>query len=178
MTCMSLYFFSLSCRKCEFLLEIKKYLAIYSSIHPSVHQDPFLWFYFVLKSVLFILSHKGAVLLCKKAAFECALCVCVFQKSMAEGEEAMGQEDWKDKCMVLEALLMKFRMQIIKIRDLTADKVSWSEQNSATFVNFWHMVRQNISIIHNQFHTMIKRDPSLFEWFSLQLTTDETHFAH
>lgn len=45
---------------------------------------------------------------------------------MAEGEEAMGQEDWKDKCMVLEALLMKFRMQIIKIRELTADKVSGS----------------------------------------------------
>lgn len=42
---------------------------------------------------------------------------------MAEGEEAMGQEDWKDKCLVLEALLMKFRMQIIKIRELTADKV-------------------------------------------------------
>lgn len=54
---------------------------------------------------------------------------------MAEGEEAMGQEDWKDKCMVLEALLMKFRMQIIKIRDLTADKVSGSEQNWAAFVD-------------------------------------------
>lgn len=53
---------------------------------------------------------------------------------MAEGEEAMGQEDWKDKCMVLEALLMKFRMQIVKIRDLTADKVSRSEQNLAAFV--------------------------------------------
>ncbi len=43
---------------------------------------------------------------------------------MAEGEEAMSQEDWKEKCMVLEALLMKFRVQIIKIRELTADKVS------------------------------------------------------
>ena len=42
---------------------------------------------------------------------------------MAEGEEAMSQEDWKEKCMVLEALLMKFRVQIIKIRELTADKV-------------------------------------------------------
>ncbi|KAG7229890.1 hypothetical protein INR49_009607, partial [Caranx melampygus] len=42
---------------------------------------------------------------------------------MVDGEEAMGQEDWKEKCMVLEALLMKFRMQIIKIRELTADKV-------------------------------------------------------
>ena len=42
---------------------------------------------------------------------------------MAEGEEAMSQEDWKDKCVVLEALLMKFRVQIIKIRELTADKV-------------------------------------------------------
>lgn len=61
--------------------------------------------------------------------------VFVFHKSMAEGEEAMGQEDWKDKCMVLEALLMKFRMQIIKIRDLTADKVSWREQNSAEVVD-------------------------------------------
>lgn len=54
---------------------------------------------------------------------------------MAEGEEAMGQEDWKDKCMVLEALLMKFRIQIIKIRDLTANKVSWSEQSSAALVD-------------------------------------------
>lgn len=60
--------------------------------------------------------------------------VCVFQGGMAEGEEAMGQEDWKDKCMVLEALLIKFRMQIVKIRDLTADKVSRSEQNLAAFV--------------------------------------------
>lgn len=46
---------------------------------------------------------------------------------MAEGEEAMSQEDWKEKCMVLEALLMKFRMQIIKIRELTADKVGSSK---------------------------------------------------
>lgn len=63
------------------------------------------------------------------------LCVCFFQSSMAEGEEAMGQEDWKDKCMVLEALLMKFRMQIIKIRDLTADKVRWREQSSHLELN-------------------------------------------
>uniref|UniRef100_A0A8C4EIY1 Pleckstrin homology domain containing, family H (with MyTH4 domain) member 2 n=1 Tax=Dicentrarchus labrax TaxID=13489 RepID=A0A8C4EIY1_DICLA len=46
---------------------------------------------------------------------------------MAEGEEAMSQEDWKEKCMVLEALLMKFRVQIIKIRDLTADKIQQLE---------------------------------------------------
>ncbi|XP_044070664.1 pleckstrin homology domain-containing family H member 2 isoform X2 [Siniperca chuatsi] len=46
---------------------------------------------------------------------------------MAEGEEAMSQEDWKDKCMVLEALLMKFRVQIIKIRELTADKIQQLE---------------------------------------------------
>lgn len=45
---------------------------------------------------------------------------------MADGEDTMSQEDWKEKCMVLEALLMKFRMQIIKIRELTADKVSSS----------------------------------------------------
>uniref|UniRef100_A0AAX7T185 Pleckstrin homology domain containing, family H (with MyTH4 domain) member 2 n=1 Tax=Astatotilapia calliptera TaxID=8154 RepID=A0AAX7T185_ASTCA len=45
---------------------------------------------------------------------------------MAEGEEAMSQEDWKEKCVVLEALLMKFRVQIIKIRELTADKVGLS----------------------------------------------------
>ncbi len=49
---------------------------------------------------------------------------------MAEGEEAMSQEDWKEKCMVLEALLMKFRVQIIKIRELTADKVGSSKRNS------------------------------------------------
>ncbi|CAG6017975.1 unnamed protein product [Menidia menidia] len=41
---------------------------------------------------------------------------------MAESEEAMSQEDWKEKCEVLEALLMKFRVQILKIRELTADK--------------------------------------------------------
>uniref|UniRef100_A0A667XPN1 Pleckstrin homology, MyTH4 and FERM domain containing H2 n=1 Tax=Myripristis murdjan TaxID=586833 RepID=A0A667XPN1_9TELE len=46
---------------------------------------------------------------------------------MAEGEEAMGQEDWKEKCLVLEALLMKFRVQIIKIRELTADKIQQLE---------------------------------------------------
>ena len=38
-------------------------------------------------------------------------------------EEALGQEDWKEKCFVLEALLMKFRVQIIKIRELIAEKV-------------------------------------------------------
>ncbi|XP_072247559.1 pleckstrin homology domain-containing family H member 2 [Leuresthes tenuis] len=46
---------------------------------------------------------------------------------MAEGEEAMSQEDWKEKCEVLEALLMKFRVQIIKIRELTADKIQQLE---------------------------------------------------
>uniref|UniRef100_A0AAX7V099 Pleckstrin homology domain containing, family H (with MyTH4 domain) member 2 n=1 Tax=Astatotilapia calliptera TaxID=8154 RepID=A0AAX7V099_ASTCA len=43
------------------------------------------------------------------------------------GEEAMSQEDWKEKCVVLEALLMKFRVQIIKIRELTADKIQQLE---------------------------------------------------
>lgn len=46
---------------------------------------------------------------------------------MADGEEAMSQEDWKEKCTVLEALLMKFRVQIIRIRELTADKVGSSK---------------------------------------------------
>uniref|UniRef100_A0A4W5M5L1 Pleckstrin homology, MyTH4 and FERM domain containing H2 n=1 Tax=Hucho hucho TaxID=62062 RepID=A0A4W5M5L1_9TELE len=46
---------------------------------------------------------------------------------MAEAEEALGQEDWKEKCFVLEALLMKFRVQIIKIRELTADKIQQLE---------------------------------------------------
>uniref|UniRef100_A0A7N6ARU4 Pleckstrin homology domain containing, family H (with MyTH4 domain) member 2 n=1 Tax=Anabas testudineus TaxID=64144 RepID=A0A7N6ARU4_ANATE len=46
---------------------------------------------------------------------------------MADGEETMSQEDWKEKCMVLEALLMKFRMQIIKIRELTTDKIQQLE---------------------------------------------------
>ncbi|XP_061914794.1 pleckstrin homology domain-containing family H member 2 [Entelurus aequoreus] len=50
---------------------------------------------------------------------------------MAEGEETMSQEDWKDKCMVLEALLMKFRVQIIKIRELTADKIQQLERQVA-----------------------------------------------
>lgn len=46
---------------------------------------------------------------------------------MAEGEETMSPEDWKEKCEVLEALLMKFRVQIIKIRELTADKIQQLE---------------------------------------------------
>ncbi|XP_061646823.1 pleckstrin homology domain-containing family H member 2 isoform X2 [Phyllopteryx taeniolatus] len=46
---------------------------------------------------------------------------------MAEGEETMSQADWKDKCMVLEALLVKFRVQVIKIRELTADKIQQLE---------------------------------------------------
>ncbi|XP_072293238.1 pleckstrin homology domain-containing family H member 2 [Eucyclogobius newberryi] len=46
---------------------------------------------------------------------------------MAEGEEAMSPDDWKDKCEVLETLLMKFRVQIIKIRELTADKIQQLE---------------------------------------------------
>lgn len=46
---------------------------------------------------------------------------------MEEGEEAMSQDDWREKCMVLEALLMKFRVQIIKIRELTADKIQQLE---------------------------------------------------
>lgn len=59
-----------------------------------------------------------------RSQFYC--CVCVLfkhQGNMAEGEESMSQEDWKEKCMVLETLLLKFRVQIIKIRELTADKV-------------------------------------------------------
>uniref|UniRef100_A0A146X4C5 Pleckstrin domain-containing family H member 2 n=1 Tax=Fundulus heteroclitus TaxID=8078 RepID=A0A146X4C5_FUNHE len=46
---------------------------------------------------------------------------------MAEGEEAMSQEDWKERCTVLEALLLKFRVQIVKIRELTADKIQQLE---------------------------------------------------
>ncbi|KAK5605191.1 hypothetical protein CRENBAI_021359 [Crenichthys baileyi] len=46
---------------------------------------------------------------------------------MAEGEEAMTQEDWKERCTVLEALLVKFRVQIVKIRELTADKIQQME---------------------------------------------------
>ncbi|PWA25730.1 hypothetical protein CCH79_00001402 [Gambusia affinis] len=49
---------------------------------------------------------------------------------MAEGEEAMSQEDWKERCTVLEALLVKFRVQIVKIRELTADKVGPSLMNA------------------------------------------------
>uniref|UniRef100_A0A3Q2DE99 Pleckstrin homology domain containing, family H (with MyTH4 domain) member 2 n=1 Tax=Cyprinodon variegatus TaxID=28743 RepID=A0A3Q2DE99_CYPVA len=46
---------------------------------------------------------------------------------MAEGEEAMSQEDWKERCTLLEALLVKFRVQIVKIRELTADKIQQLE---------------------------------------------------
>lgn len=58
-------------------------------------------------------------------------CVCALQSSVAsEGDEALSQEDWREKCLVLEALLIKFRMQIIKIRELTAEKVRGSTPSS------------------------------------------------
>ncbi len=67
------------------------------------------------------------------------LSVCIFQRvgGMAEGEEAMSQEDWKEKCLVLEALLMKFRVQIIKIRELTAEKVGSRKLGAVNFVEYW-----------------------------------------
>ncbi|XP_013876605.1 pleckstrin homology domain-containing family H member 2 isoform X2 [Austrofundulus limnaeus] len=47
---------------------------------------------------------------------------------MADGEDTSVQEDWKEKCLVLEALLMKFRVQIVKIRELTTDKIQQLER--------------------------------------------------
>lgn len=42
---------------------------------------------------------------------------------MAEGEECVGQGDWKERCIALETQLLKFRVQASKIRELLAEKV-------------------------------------------------------
>uniref|UniRef100_A0A4W3GV64 Pleckstrin homology, MyTH4 and FERM domain containing H2 n=1 Tax=Callorhinchus milii TaxID=7868 RepID=A0A4W3GV64_CALMI len=41
---------------------------------------------------------------------------------MAEGLEAAGDIDWKERCMSLESQLLKFRIQASKIRELLAEK--------------------------------------------------------
>ncbi|KAL0964359.1 hypothetical protein UPYG_G00322800 [Umbra pygmaea] len=47
--------------------------------------------------------------------------------AMSEAEEPLSPEHWKEKCLVLEALLTKFRVQIVKIRELTAEKIQQLE---------------------------------------------------
>ncbi|XP_076141882.1 pleckstrin homology domain-containing family H member 2 [Alosa pseudoharengus] len=42
---------------------------------------------------------------------------------MAEGEDCVTIADWKERCITLETLLFKFREQIMKIRQLTAEKL-------------------------------------------------------
>ncbi|XP_030627827.1 pleckstrin homology domain-containing family H member 2 isoform X2 [Chanos chanos] len=46
---------------------------------------------------------------------------------MAEGEDCMSSADWREKCVALEALLFKFRGQIVVIRELTAEKMQQLE---------------------------------------------------
>ncbi|RXM95383.1 Pleckstrin homology domain-containing family H member 2 [Acipenser ruthenus] len=41
---------------------------------------------------------------------------------MAEGLEAAGPIDWKERCTTLETQLLKFRIQASKIRELLAEK--------------------------------------------------------
>lgn len=45
---------------------------------------------------------------------------------MAELSETEGPVDWKERCVALESQLMKFRVQASKIRELLAEKVSFS----------------------------------------------------
>ncbi|XP_063047989.1 pleckstrin homology domain-containing family H member 2 [Engraulis encrasicolus] len=42
---------------------------------------------------------------------------------MAEGEDCSTIAEWKERCITLETLLFKFREQIMKIRQLTAEKL-------------------------------------------------------
>ncbi|KAJ8359681.1 hypothetical protein SKAU_G00162060 [Synaphobranchus kaupii] len=47
---------------------------------------------------------------------------------MAEGEECVGQGDWKERCIALETQLLKFRVQASKIRELLAEKMQQLER--------------------------------------------------
>uniref|UniRef100_A0A4W3GV47 Pleckstrin homology, MyTH4 and FERM domain containing H2 n=1 Tax=Callorhinchus milii TaxID=7868 RepID=A0A4W3GV47_CALMI len=47
---------------------------------------------------------------------------------MAEGLEAAGDIDWKERCMSLESQLLKFRIQASKIRELLAEKMQQLER--------------------------------------------------
>ncbi|GAB1301372.1 Pleckstrin homology domain-containing family H member 2 [Apodemus speciosus] len=51
---------------------------------------------------------------------------------MEEPFEPEGLIDWKERCVALEAQLMKFRVQASKIRELLADKV-YSEDHCLNF---------------------------------------------
>ncbi|MGH0167792.1 UNVERIFIED_CONTAM: hypothetical protein FKN15_052776 [Acipenser sinensis] len=54
--------------------------------------------------------------------------VMVAAVSMAEGLEAAGPIDWKERCTTLETQLLKFRIQASKIRELLAEKVQVMEE--------------------------------------------------
>ncbi|KAI1894433.1 hypothetical protein AGOR_G00115760 [Albula goreensis] len=47
---------------------------------------------------------------------------------MAEGEDCVGQGDWKERCIALETQLLKFRVQASKIRELLAEKMQQLER--------------------------------------------------
>lgn len=49
-----------------------------------------------------------------------------FRINMAELSVPEGPVDWKERCIALESQLMKFRIQASKIRELLAEKVSFS----------------------------------------------------
>jgi hypothetical protein len=56
----------------------------------------------------------------------CCLNAFFFRVNMAELSEQEGPVDWKERCVALESQLMKFRVQASKIRELLAEKVSFS----------------------------------------------------
>lgn len=47
---------------------------------------------------------------------------------MEESSEPERPIDWKERCVALEAQLMKFRVQASKIRELLADKMQQLER--------------------------------------------------
>lgn len=55
---------------------------------------------------------------------------------MAELSETEGPVDWKERCVALESQLMKFRVQASKIRELLAEKVSFSLQLLLLNINY------------------------------------------
>lgn len=57
---------------------------------------------------------------------ECYLNAFFYRINMAELSDTDGPVDWKERCIALESQLMKFRVQASKIRELLAEKVSFS----------------------------------------------------
>lgn len=69
---------------------------------------------------------------------------------MAELSETEGPVDWKERCVALESQLMKFRVQASKIRELLAEKVSFSLQTllfNSSCLGHISLILYNLSIL-------------------------------